>query len=286
MYIGKNSRVIVQGITGSQGTFHTEIMLEFGTNIVAGVTPGRGGQEVLGVPVYNTVKETVENHGADTSVVFVPAPFARDAVEESLNAGIILTCIITENIPVYDMLRLIELAGKKGLHLVGPNTPGILIPEHIKIGIMPNDLCPFGRVALISKSGTLSNEIAKAIGDAGMGLTALIGIGGDPVRGTTMLEAVKYYEADANTDVIVLIGEIGGDEEEIVANYIKDTLDKPIIAHIAGKHAPEGKRMGHAGAIISGEFGTAQGKIRALKKAGVHIANLPWDIPKIIKQIS
>lgn len=285
MYIGKDSKVVVQGITGSQGTFHTGIMLDFGTNIVAGVTPNKGGQEVCGISVYDSVKEAVEERGADTSIVFVPARFCYEAVEESLNAGIILTCIITENIPVYDMLKLIDMATEKGLHLVGPNTPGMLIPENIKIGIMPNNLCPYGEIAIISKSGTLSNEIAKAIGDAGMGLTALIGVGGDPVRGTTMLEALKYYEEDDNTKIIVLIGEIGGDEEEKVADYIRMDFNKPIIAHIAGRYAPEGKRMGHAGAIISGDFGTAQGKIRALKKAGVQIANLPWDVPKLIKEL-
>ncbi len=286
MYIGKESKVIVQGITGSQGTFHTELMLKFGTNIVAGVTPNKGGQKVLGVPVYDTVKETVDNHGADTSIVFVPARFALDAVKESINAGIQLTCIITENIPIYDMLRLVDLAEKKGVHLVGPNTPGILIPEQIKLGIMPNDLCPPGDIIIISKSGTFSYEIAKAIADGGMGITALMGIGGDPVRGTTMLDTIKYYEKDQKTNFIVIVGEIGGDEEEKVAAYIKNHSNKPIVAIIAGKHAPEGKRMGHAGAIISGDFGTAQGKIKALKNAGVHIANVPWDIPKIIEELS
>ncbi len=285
MYIGKESKVIVQGITGSQGKFHCGLMLEYGTNIVAGVTPNKGSQEVHGVPVYDTVQETVDNHGADTSIVFVPARFAYDAVEESLNAGITLTCIITESIPIYDTMRLIDKAKKNGLHLVGPNTPGMIIPDHIKLGIMPNDLAHFGNVAVISKSGTLSNEITKAIGDAGMGVSALIGIGGDPVRGTTMLEAVEYYAEDKNTKLIVLIGEIGSDEEEKVAEYIKGNVDKPIIAHIAGKHAPEGKRMGHAGAIISGDFGTAQGKLKALKDAGAYIANLPWDVPNIIRNI-
>ncbi len=285
MYIGKNSRVIVQGITGGQGTFHTHLMLDFGTNIVAGVTPGKEGQEVHGVPVYNTVSNAVREHGADTSIVFVPAKFAYDAVKESLDSNIVQTCIITENIPIYDMLRLVDIAHEKDLHLVGPNTPGILVPEHIKLGIMPNDLANFGNIAVISKSGTLSNEICHALGNEGMGISVLMGIGGDPVRGTTLLEAIKYYNEDENSKVMVIIGEIGSDEEEKAAIYIKENVKKPVIGHIAGKYAPEGKRMGHAGAIISGDFGTAKGKIKALKKAGVYIADFPWDVPKIAREL-
>jgi succinyl-CoA synthetase alpha subunit len=260
-------------------------MIDYGTKIVAGVTPGKGGGEVYGIPIYNKVKEAVNGQNANTSIIFVPAKFAYQAVLESLEAGIKITCIITENIPIFDMLRLVEIAYKKKLHLIGPNTPGMLIPDKIKLGIMPGDLCHFGNVAIISKSGTLSYEITKAIGDANIGISAYIGIGGDPVRGKTMEEAVKYYSDDLNTKIIVLIGEIGGDEEEKTANYIKEFVSKPIIAYIAGKSAPEGKRMGHAGAIISGDFGTAEGKIISLKKAGVQIANLPWDIPKLIKTV-
>ncbi|MHA2171695.1 MAG: succinate--CoA ligase subunit alpha [Candidatus Hodarchaeales archaeon] len=285
MYIGENSKVVVQGITGNQGKFHTQLMLDYGTKIVAGVTPKKGGQEVLGIPVFNTVQEAVQERGVDTSIIFVPARFTYSAVLESLNAGVKMTCCITEGVPVLDMLRLVELAHSKGLHLIGPNTPGMLIPDKIKLGIMPSDMCHFGNVATLAKSGTLSYEIAKALGNAEVGVSAYIGIGGDPIRGTTLLEAFDYYAKDNGTDVIVLIGEIGGDEEEKVAAYIQDqNVSKPIISYIAGKSAPEGKRMGHAGAIISGNVGTAQGKIDALSAVGSEIAETPWDIPGMVKE--
>jgi succinyl-CoA synthetase alpha subunit len=285
MYINENSKVIVQGITGNQGRFHTRLMLNYGTNIIAGSSPGKGGQEIHNVPVYNTVSEAKRDHELDASIIFVPAKFAYDAVIESLKAGIKITCIITENIPVFDMLRLIEQAKEKNLHLIGPNSPGMLIPDKIKLGIMPSDMCHYGNVAVISKSGTLSYEITKAIGNSGIGISAYIGIGGDLVRGITMIEAVEYYSRDASTKIMVLIGEIGSDEEEKTAEYIQNNVSKPVIAYIAGKSAPEGKRMGHAGAIISGEFGTAFGKIKALKNAGALIADLPWDVPNFIKEI-
>lgn len=282
MYLGKNSKVIVQGITGSQGKFHSKLMQDYGTNIVAGVTPNKGGQQVHGIPVYNTVLEAVKEKNADTSIVFVPAKFTYNAVKESLDAGITLTCIITENVPVFDMIRLVELARQNGLHLVGPNCPGMMIPGKIKLGIMADDLCQYGKVAVISKSGTLSYEITKAMSSAGIGISAFIGIGGDPVRGTSMVEAVEYYNNDKDTEAIVLIGEIGGDEEEKSAEFIKKNVSKPVVAFIAGKNAPKGKRMGHAGAIISGNVGTAQGKITALKNVGVYIAETPWDVPNLI----
>ena len=284
MYIDKNSKVIVQGITGNQGMFHTQVMLDYGTKVVAGVTPGKGGQNVYGIPVYDKVEEAIKETSCNTSIVFVPARFTFAAVKESLFAGIRLTCIITENVPVFDMVRLVEIAQERDLHLVGPNCPGILIPDKIKLGIMPSDMCHYGNVAVISKSGTLSYEITKAIGDAGIGVSAYVGIGGDPVRGTTMKEAVEYYANDEKTSLIVLIGEIGSDDEEKTAKFIEDDVDKPIVAYIAGKSAPEGKRMGHAGAIISGDFGTAQGKIKALMKAGAYISDTPWDVPTIIKE--
>jgi succinyl-CoA synthetase alpha subunit len=285
MYIDETSKVVVQGITGTQGKFHTQLMLEYGTNIVAGTTPGKGGQEVYGVPVFNNVNEAKKETGCDTSIVFVPAKFSLSAVEESLLSDIKLTCIITENIPVFDMLKLVELAHERNLHLIGPNCPGMLIPDKIKLGIMPGDMCHYGEVTVISKSGTLSYEITKAIGSAGIGVSAYIGIGGDPVRGTTMKEAVEYYSVDKNTKLIVLIGEIGSDEEEKTAEFIKNNVNKPIVSYIAGKSAPEGKRMGHAGAIISGDFGTAQGKIKALVRAGSYIAETPWEVPKLIKEL-
>jgi len=286
MNISEKSKVVIQGITGNQGMFHTKLMLDYGTKIVAGVTPGKGGQEVYNIPVFNNVKEAKEQTKCDTSIIFVPARFTYNAVEESLIAGIKTTCIITENVPVFDMLRLVEMAKNLGLQVVGPNCPGMMIPDKIKLGIMPGDMCHYGDVAIISKSGTLSYEITKAIGNAGIGVSAYVGIGGDPVRGTTMLETVEYYSEDPNTKLIVLIGEIGSDEEEKTAEFIKENVSKPIVAYIAGKSAPKGKRMGHAGAIISGEFGTAQGKIKALKAAGASIADLPWDVPAIIKELS
>jgi len=282
MDISENSKVLVQGITGNQGTFHTKLMLEYGTNIVAGVVPKKGGQKLHGVPVFNNVKEAVDETGCDTSIVFVPARFTFEATKESLYAGIKLICIITENVPVLDMIKLVEIAHEENLNIVGPNCPGMIIPDKIKLGIMPGDMCHYGNVAVISKSGTLSYEITKAIGNAGIGVSAYIGIGGDPVRGKTMVEAVKYCSNDSNTKKIVLIGEIGSDEEEKTAEFIKDNVSKPVIAYIAGKSAPEGKRMGHAGAIILGDFGTAQGKIKALKDAGALIADLPWDVPKLL----
>ncbi|WP_455139785.1 succinate--CoA ligase subunit alpha [Candidatus Hodarchaeum mangrovi] len=286
MYISENSRVCVQGITGNQGKFHTQLMLEYGTNIVAGVTPGKGGQDVLEIPVFNSVSEAVKERGVDTSIIFVPAKFTYSAVMESLDAGVNMTCVITEGVPVHDMLRLVETAHKRRLHLIGPNTPGMLIPDKIKLGIMPSDMCHFGSVATIAKSGTLSYEIAKSLGNADIGVSAYIGIGGDPIRGTTLEEAFDYYVKDKGTNVIVLIGEIGGDDEEKVATYIKEvSVDKPIVAYIAGKSAPEGKRMGHAGAIISGNVGTAQGKIDALSAVGVKIADAPWDIPRMVKEL-
>ncbi|MFX1516389.1 MAG: succinate--CoA ligase subunit alpha [Promethearchaeota archaeon] len=285
MYISENSKVVVQGITGNQGKFHTQLMLEYGTNVVAGVTPKKGGQEVLGVPVYNTVQEAVKEKGVDTSIIFVPARFTYGAVMESLDAGVNMTCIITEGVPVFDMVRLVEIAKAKGLNLIGPNTPGMLVPDKIKLGIMPGDMAHFGDVAVIAKSGTLSYEITKALGNADVGVSAYIGIGGDPVRGKTLTEAFDYYVKDAGTNVIVLIGEIGGDDEEKVAQYIKDqNVDKPVVAYIAGKSAPEGKRMGHAGAIISGNVGTAQGKIDALEAVGATVTETPWDIPEAVKK--
>lgn len=287
MYISENSKVCVQGITGNQGRFHTKSMLDYGTNVVAGVTPKKGGQEVLGIPVFNSVSEAVQEKGVDTSIIFVPARFTYSAVLESLNAGVNMTCVITEGVPVLDMLRLVETAHSKGLHLIGPNTPGMMIPDKIKLGIMPSfENVHFGNVATIAKSGTLSYEIAKALGNADIGVSAYIGIGGDPIRGTTLVEAFEYYTKDKGTDVIVLIGEIGGDEEEKVATFINDqNVTKPVVTYIAGKSAPEGKRMGHAGAIISGNVGTAQGKIDALSAVGSQIAETPWDIPPMVKEL-
>ncbi len=285
MYISEKSKVVVQGITGGQGSFHTKLMKEYGTNIVAGVTPKKGGQELHGIPVYNTVQEAKDATGCDTSIIFVPARFTYGAAREAILAKIHLTCIITENVPVFDMLKLVELAKKYDVHLVGPNCPGMMVPDKIKLGIMPGNLAHYGDVAVVAKSGTLSYEITKAIGNADIGVRAYVGIGGDPVRGTTMLDAAMYYNEDPETKIIVLIGEIGGSEEEETATFLKAYGKKPVVAYIAGKSAPEGKRMGHAGAIISKGAGTAKGKIVALREAGALIADTPWDVPKLLQKI-
>jgi succinyl-CoA synthetase alpha subunit len=285
MYINEKSKVVVQGITGGQGSFHTKLMKEYGTNIVAGVTPKKGGQEIHGIPVFNTVAEAKEATGCDTSIVFVPARFTYGAVREAILAKIHLTCIITENVPVFDMLNLVELAKKHDVHLIGPNCPGMMVPDKFKLGIMPGNLAHYGDVTVIAKSGTLSYEITKAIGNAGIGVRTYVGIGGDPIRGTTMLDAVEYYNEDPETKIMVLIGEIGGSEEEETAVFLKSFGKKPVVAYIAGKSAPKGKRMGHAGAIISGDVGTAEGKIKALEDAGALIASTPWDVPKLLQKI-
>ncbi len=282
MYITKDTKVVVQGITGKQGSFHTKLMLDYGTKIVAGVTPKKGGQEVHGVPVYNTVADATQEHDIDASIIFVPARFCYSAIKESLDANISTIVVITENIPVLDTLRVVQEAIKKGIHIVGPNTPGMMVPENIKLGIMPSDLAHYGNVGVVTKSGTLSYEIVKSLDVNGIGVSSYVGIGGDPVRGTSFVEALEFFEKDPQTKAVVLIGEIGGDEEERAAEFIKD-MSKPIFAYIAGKSAPKGKRMGHAGAIISGDFGTAQGKIKALTEVGATVAEKPWDLADLIK---
>ncbi|MFX1536796.1 MAG: succinate--CoA ligase subunit alpha [Promethearchaeota archaeon] len=282
MLIDENTAVLVQGITGRQGRFHTNLMIEYGTKVVAGVTPGKGGQEVQGVPVYNSVSDALKEHQIGATVLFVPAKFATDAVLENIKSKIPVICVITENIPVQDMLRLTWEARKSNVTIIGPNTPGMLVPERIKLGIMPSDLCRYGDISVITKSGTLSYEIVKALDIAGFGVSSYIGIGGDPIRGTGFVKLLEMAEKDPNTKKVLLIGEIGGDEEERAAKYIKEHMRKPVYAYIAGKSAPEGKRMGHAGAIISGKSGTAQSKIDALKSAGTKIANTPWEIPDLI----
>jgi succinyl-CoA synthetase alpha subunit len=282
MYINENSKVLVQGITGNQGSFHAKLMKAYGTKVVAGTSPGKGGQEIEGVPVFNTVAEAQAETGCDTSIVFVPAKFAYDAVTESIEAGIAMTCIITENIPVQDTVRLVEHARKQGVAIVGPNCPGILVPDRIKLGIMPGDICGPGDVALISKSGTLSYEVTKAVSDGGFGISSFLGIGGDPVRGTRMIDAIQYYMQDEDTKAIAIIGEIGGEDEERTADFIASNPAKPVVAYIAGRNAPEGKRMGHAGAIISGSSGTAAAKIAAFQEAGALVADTPWDVPVLL----
>ncbi|MFW9992628.1 MAG: succinate--CoA ligase subunit alpha [Candidatus Odinarchaeota archaeon] len=281
--IDKNTGVLVQGITGTQGSFHSKSMLDYGTNIIAGVTPKKGGQEVHGVPVYNTVKEACAEQDIGATIIFVPAKFCLSAVTDAIEAGIKVIVPITEGIPVHDSIKMINLAHKKDCRIIGPNTPGMLVPGQAKLGIMPSDLCESGPVGVITKSGTLSYEITNTISNKGHGIRVYIGIGGDPVRGSSFVELLGILQNDLETEKIVLIGEIGGDEEELAAKYIKEHVTKPVYAFIAGKSAPEGKRMGHAGAIISGDSGTATGKIKALTAVGVTVAEDPWSIADLLK---
>jgi len=281
--IDKNTRVLVQGITGREGEFHTRQMLDYGTQVVAGVTPGKGGQEVLGVPVFDTVKQAVSATGADASVIFVPAPFAADAVLEAADAGIRLIVCITEGIPVQDMVKTVALVRQKGVRLIGPNCPGMMTAGQCKIGIMPGNIFTPGPVGLISRSGTLTYEIVDLLTKAGLGQSTCIGIGGDPVLGSTFVDLLPLFEEDPDTQAMVLVGEIGGSDEEIAAEYIR-TMRKPVIGFISGRTAPPGKRMGHAGAIISGRTGTPQAKVDALRSAGVPVADALYEIPALVKQ--
>jgi succinyl-CoA synthetase alpha subunit len=281
--IDQNTRVLVQGITGREGEFHTRQMLEYGTQVVAGVTPGKGGQEVLGVPVFDTVKQAVAATGADASVIFVPAPFAADAVLEAADAGVRLVVCITEGIPVQDMVKTVALVRQKGVRLIGPNCPGIMTAGQCKIGIMPGNIFTPGPVGLISRSGTLTYEIVDLLTKSGLGQSTCIGIGGDPVLGSTFADLLPLFEADAETQAIVLVGEIGGSDEEVAAEYIR-AMRKPVVGLISGRSAPPGKRMGHAGAIISGRTGTPQAKVDALRAAGVPVADALYEIPELVKQ--
>ena len=283
VYVTEDTRVIVQGITGSQGAFHTKLMKEFGTNIVAGVTPGKGGEKVEGIPVYNSVKEALSEHKADWSCVFVPAQFAKKAVMEALENRLNVA-VITEGIPIHDTLEFVTFAEKEGLRVIGPNCPGITAVGKSKLGIMPNHLFKKGKVGIVSRSGTLTYEIISLLSNAGIGQSTCIGIGGDPIIGTTFLEALLAFERDNSTEQIVLVGEIGGDLEEQVASYMeKHVFEKPVIAYIAGRTAPKGKKMGHAGAVISGSSGTWEAKVQALERVGVKVARLPSEIPLLLK---
>jgi succinyl-CoA synthetase alpha subunit len=282
--LDENTRAIVQGITGKQGSFHTKSMLECGTNIVAGVTPGKGGAEIYGIPVYDTVAETVEKHDANASVIFVPAPFAKDAAYEAIDAGIKLVVIITEHIPVHDSMDIIHYAEQRGAQIVGPNTPGLASPKVGKLGIIPMKILKEGRIGMVSRSGTLTYEIANELTSNGFGQSSCIGIGGDPTIGLGYIEILKMFENDDDTDAIVMIGEIGGSNEEIAAEYIKK-MKKPVISYIAGQSAPEGKRMGHAGAIIEKGVGTAESKMKVLSEAGAHVVKRISEIPKVLKDV-
>ncbi len=283
--VDKNSKVVVQGFTGKEGSFHAEQCLDYGTNIVAGVTPGKGGSDHLGVPVFNTVREAVIKQKANVSLIFVPPAFASDAIMEASDAGIEIVVCITEGIPIKDMVIVKKYLQKNNTILIGPNCPGIITPEEAKIGIMPGFVFRKGKVGLISKSGTLTYEAANQIVNAGYGISTAIGIGGDPIIGYSFIDLLKRFEDDEDTEAIVMIGEIGGDLEIQAAKYIKENITKPVVAFIAGQTAPKGKRMGHAGAIIAGSKGTAKEKIDALKKANVNVAETAAKIGDTIKKV-
>jgi len=283
--VNKDTKVIVQGFTGKEGTFHASQCMEYGTKIVGGVTPNKGGQEHLGKPVFNTVKEAVEATGATVSMIFVPPAFVSDAVMEAADAGIELAVIITEGAPVKDMMYAKAYAVKKGMKTIGPNCPGIITAEECKIGIMPGFIFKKGSVGLISKSGTLTYEASNQIVNEGLGISTAVGIGGDPIIGLSYKQLLPMFEADPETKAIVMIGEIGGDLEIQAAEFIKENITKPVVAFIAGQTAPKGKRMGHAGAIISGSSGTAAEKMAALKEAGVKVVVSPADIGKAVKEV-
>ena len=288
--IDGKTKVLVQGITGTEGTFHTSQMLEYGTDVVAGVTPGKGGQEYhpeefsRAVPVFNTVREAVEQTGANASVIFVPAPFAADAIMEAAEADVPLVICITEGIPIQDMVKVKEYLSDRTTRLIGPNCPGVITPDECKIGIMPGFIHRKGNVGLVSRSGTLTYEAVKQLTDVGLGQSTCIGIGGDPVNGTSFQEAIELFNNDPETEAIVMIGEIGGAAEEEAAEWVAANVKKPVIGFIAGRTAPPGRRMGHAGAIISGGKGTAEAKISAMKEAGIITVDSPADIGRAVAE--
>ena len=284
--VNKKSKIVVQGITGSEGTFHTTQMIEYGTNVVAGVTPGKGGMTALesNVPVYNSVEDAIKETDANVSIIFVPPPFAADAIIEASEAGIELVVCITEGVPVHDMVKAKRIIDQNKTKLVGPNCPGIITVDECKLGIMPGFICKKGNVGVLSKSGTLTYEAIGQLVNVGLGQTTAIGIGGDPIIGTTMIDALKLFEEDTETDGVVLIGEIGGQMENDAARWIKENMSKPVVGFIAGQTAPPGRRMGHAGAIISGGKGGAEDKIETMKSADITISKSPADIGKTLHQ--
>ncbi len=281
--VDEKTKLVVQGITGNQGNFHTRQMLDYGTRVVAGVTPGRGGAEVHGVPVYDTVQEAVDKHGANASVIFVPAPGVRDAAFEAIGSGIKTLVIVTEHVPVQDAMAIVAYAGERGVTVIGPNTYGICSPGKCKIGIPPNVIFKPGHVGVVARSGTLSYEITAAISNAGFGESTVVGMGGDRVVGLTFIDVLKMFERDAETEAVTLVGEIGGTAEEEAAEFIKG-MQKPVVAFLAGRAAPPGKRMGHAGAIIERGRGTFESKVQALEAAGALVAKLPWEVPDLLRK--
>jgi len=282
--IDKSTKLAVQGITGRDGSFHTKQMLEYGTHVVAGVTPGKGGEQVEGVPVFNTVKEAVEQTGANTSILFVPAKFAIDAIYEAGDAGIRLIVAVSEGIPALDMVKVVAFLDEKGSDLIGPNSPGIISPGKSKVGILPGQIFKQGLIGVISRSGTLTYEIVNHLTNAELGESTCLGIGGDPIIGLKFIDCLELFSKDEQTKGVVLIGEIGGSDEEEAAVYIKENFKKPVVSFIAGLTAPPGKRMGHAGAIVSGGTGTAAEKIKAFESVGVAVAKEPEEVVKLLKE--
>jgi len=285
IFVNKDTKVLVQGITGNEGSFHTRQCISYGTRIVAGVTPGKGGQKMDGVPVFNTVAGAVKETGADASLIFVPPPFGADAIMEAADAGVSLIVAITEGIPILDMVKVKNFLSSKKCRLIGPNCPGIITPEECKIGIMPGMIHKKGHVGVVSRSGTLTYEVVDQLTKNGMGQSTCIGIGGDPVNGTNFIDVLSAFEADPDTHAMVMVGEIGGSAEEEAAAYIKAHVTKPVVGFIAGLTAPPGRRMGHAGAIISGSSGTGEAKIKAFKENGIHVCENLGRIGQICKQV-
>ena len=283
--VNKETRLIVQGFTGSQGTLHSEQSIEYGTNIVGGVTPGKGGQEHLGKPVFNSVKEAVDKVEPNASIIFVPAKFCKDSILEAAEAGIKLIICITEGVPTLDMLDVKKYVDNIGARLIGPNCPGVITPGEAKLGIMPGNIHLPGSIGIISRSGTLTYEAVKQTTDLGFGQSSCVGIGGDPIPGSSFIDILKLFEEDTQTEAIVMVGEIGGTAEEAAAEYIKANISKPVISYIAGQTAPAGKRMGHAGAIIAGGKGTAADKISKLKECGVHVADNLVEIGNKVAEV-
>ena len=281
----RDTRVIIQGITGTVGSFQAKVMLDYGTNVVAGVTPGKGGQEVHGVPVYDLVEDAVEECGGDASLIFVPGPFAADAALEAIEAGVGLAVLTAEGVPLLDVMTVMNRAAEKGAWLIGPDTAGLISPGRCKVGVHPHRLFMEGGIGVVSKSGALSYEVSKALTEAGMGQSTVIGIGGGPMWGLTQVDVIEMFERDDETEGIVLLGEIGGVMEEEAAEYIEKYVSKPVVSLIVGRHAPEGERMGHAGAIIQHGRGLAADKIEALKNAGVHVVDGPRDVPIALKEV-
>jgi len=285
IFIDKSTRLLVQGITGRDGSFHTRQMIEYGTQVVGGVTPGKGGQQFEGsVPIFNTVEQAVKESGANATVIYVPPPFAADAMMEAADAGIPFIVCITEGVPVLDMTKVYPFIKEKGARLLGPNCPGLISPGKSKVGIIPGRICTPGPIGLVSRSGTLTYEVVFQMTRAGMGQTTCVGIGGDPINGTSFIDCLAAFEADADTEAVVMIGEIGGTDEQEAAAFVKKKMSKPVVGFIAGQTAPPGRRMGHAGAIISGSAGTAAEKMEAFEANGIGVAKRPIDVVQLLKR--